>query len=730
MNLLAGDIFLSKGPTVLLACKAASVRVATPPWPLLSDAEGRRRLVERLCDTLRLDSAEASWRELLEPADQPAAMFLAGLVAKISVVLQNITGHPVTRYRALPQREAQYGLALWEVLLPKTARAAGKAATDLVTAAAGSNGRADSEIPLKQVRDIVNEVTSAVGNGVVEVMLETAQRRGIPWHIVDPVWPMFAFGQGSAMKRMMTSIPETQGQLSTVFTKDKTFSLLILREAGFPVPSHEIVRSEDEAVAVAERLGYPVVVKPSDLLRSKGVSVNLQSPDRVRRAYREARALSGSILVEDHLPGLPYRILVVDGRALAAMRRSVPIVIGDGVRDVAGLIESTNLERDLLALETATGPRPIAIENFEDELEPCLTEQGLDMNAVPEAGQRVQLAFMAQTGRGGENLDVTDQVHPDNLAMAEQAARVLEVTIFGLDFMTDDISRSYKEGRCGINEVNVEPALSLHQRATLSPRDVVTPVFDLEFGPGGNGRIPIVCSLGSPDAEAFTLLESALSAFGQRAGLAAGDDLARVGRFLLPPNTARPRPAERLLADTRVDCALVALQPKDLDDGLSFDRCTACYLPRPLGQNLAHDRITVQHAKLVASELAETVILPLQDYDFWNRHLDFSKRRVILLSQSGESLPEAASRIDTELVELRLDPEINVFHHHDGHVDRLLVLDGEDSVSAADGEALLLAIAGLFVLGKGSRDIAVIVAAALRNSRPPATPQSQGKVPV
>ena len=702
-TLAMGKPGVTTGPSLLLPRQSVSQRIAAPAWPLLASAAGRQHLVARLREALLIEQAEALPGGAQGDAAVPPALFLARLLAETAVVLQRVAGHPVALCEAGALGPGDAGLATWEYLLAPTGRAAGEAAAELLTAAA------EGDVSFERASELVERVCSAVGNGVVEVVLEAAYRRGLPFRVVDPVWPVHAFGQGSAMRRLMTSISESQGHISTIFTKDKVFSLRILREAGFPVPLHRLVRSESEAVAVAEALGYPVVVKPSDLLRSKGVSVNLQSAEAVRLAFREARAHSNAILVENHLAGLPYRILVLGGRACAAMRRSVPMVTGDGVSDVQGLIDKTNRARARALLKSASAPRKINIANFRDELGRCLAEQGLSLQSVPPAGREVQLAFMAQTGRGGENLDVTAAIHPDNLAMAEAVARVLEMPTLGLDFMTDDIARSWKEGHCGINEVNAEPAFSLHQRATSAPRDVVTPYLDQVFGPAcsgpvGPGQIPIVCLLGGTDTTVFARLECALAALGQRSGLAGGDDHAQVGRFRLPATRLARRPADRLLADARVDWALVDLTAADFSSGLAFERCTACYLTLPPRRPLAAGDALVKQARLMAHAIACTLILPHADHAFWRQHLDLSRCRVILLAPQGGAAAVDGSAV--ECLELGGERGGDLRHHHSGRAERLLALDSGAPLPASDAEALVLAAAALLAAGRHPRDVA------------------------
>ena len=71
-------------------------------------------------------------------------------------------------------------------------------------------------------------------------------------------------------------------------------ALAVLSAYGFPVVDSALSQSEDEAVAIADRAGYPVVlrvVSPKIVhkVEMKGVVLNLKNADEVRQAYRAMR---------------------------------------------------------------------------------------------------------------------------------------------------------------------------------------------------------------------------------------------------------------------------------------------------------------------------------------------------------------------------------------------------------------------------------------------------------
>lgn len=107
--------------------------------------------------------------------------------------------------------------------------------------------------------------------------------------------------------------------------RDKRRNRGLLSAAGLPQPDHGWATSEREAVRTAERIGYPVVVKPRGMGASIGV-VLAASPDEVRAAfhvaedssYQGATAYHGGALVEEYLDGPEISVdaAVLDGECL------------------------------------------------------------------------------------------------------------------------------------------------------------------------------------------------------------------------------------------------------------------------------------------------------------------------------------------------------------------------------------------------------------------------------
>ena len=79
---------------------------------------------------------------------------------------------------------------------------------------------------------------------------------------------------------------------------NKRLAAALLRTAGLPIPIHREAASPEEALSVAEVLGWPVVVKPADRDRGEEVTVNITTPTELHSAWQKARTFSANILVE------------------------------------------------------------------------------------------------------------------------------------------------------------------------------------------------------------------------------------------------------------------------------------------------------------------------------------------------------------------------------------------------------------------------------------------------
>jgi carbamoyl-phosphate synthase large subunit len=86
--------------------------------------------------------------------------------------------------------------------------------------------------------------------------------------------------------------------------EDRRLFVRTMREADLPLPRSGFAHSEDEALRVAQKLGYPVMVRPSFVLGGGGTGL-ARDPEELRRIAGEGTAESpiGEVLVEESVEG-------------------------------------------------------------------------------------------------------------------------------------------------------------------------------------------------------------------------------------------------------------------------------------------------------------------------------------------------------------------------------------------------------------------------------------------
>ena len=320
---------------------------------------------------------------------------------------------------------------------------------------------------------------------------------------------VFQYGLGRRGRWMDSSFTDFTPFISVGLVQNKQVTSLYLQHAGLPVPEQRVVQDETAALAAAEDLGYPVVVKPLDQDGGLGVVPDLRSPEELREPIAAIQRHSPNILIEKHFPGRDYRLIIFHGEMIWAIERIPGGVTGDGQQTVAQLLEEYNAN----PLRGTTANYPLKQVELDDEGSLLLAREQLTLASVPEKGRFVRLRRANNINVGGTPVGVTEQVHPDNKLLAERAARVLRLDIAGVDLLIEDISRSWRETGAIICEVNSQPNLGQTTTAHL-----YAPMLS-KIVPG-NGRVPVVLVLGAPDGS--NLVEVLSRALSGRLGLAVG----------------------------------------------------------------------------------------------------------------------------------------------------------------------------------------------------------------
>lgn len=417
------------------------------------------------------------------------------------------------------------------------------------------------EVVITQLKDAIAALgRSLPGDSNTSHFLNAAVACGIPisWLTND----VFQFGYGSRQRLLAGSFTDATSRMGAALTRQKLMGADVLAQHGLPVPAHIAVTDARAAVNAAERIGYPVVVKPADLDGGVGVTTNIMSSAQLLEAVALALQHSPHLLVEKYVSGRDYRLVVLNGELIWAIERLPGGVTGDGAQNIAQLLEQRNAH----PLCGDARHLPLKPLHLDAEAMSFLDLAGLDAESVPACGDFVRLRRVANIAAGGFPQPVFDQVHPDNRLLAERAGRAVGVDLAGVDLLIEDIARSWHETGAAICEVNAQPVLGYVTSSHVYTQILRTLVR-------GQGRIPIIVILGAGEVMAIpTALASHLAAAGLRIGIAGPRGVTINGNYISTAAGGAFSDARILIRDRQVDCAIVCLDDTSaLDTGLPFD---------------------------------------------------------------------------------------------------------------------------------------------------------------
>ena len=252
----------------------------------------------------------------------------------------------------------------------------------------------------------------------------------------------------------------------------------LLQIEGLPHPQGRVFRECSSASQyVKDCINFPVVVKPRSGSLSKHTTCDIKNEDQLREAVRIAKIISKEFMVEEFVEGDVHRITVVNGEVVASCLRELPNVIGDGKHTILELVDIKNqsptrgdghqrnftLHKIIISAKT----------NF------LLASKNLNLNSILPSDKKVYLHDKVILACGADIHDTTDKIHPENKILFENVYKLCNAPLIGIDFITSDISKSHREQKCAVIEVNSLPYIDMHHYpVTGESRNVAGRILD------------------------------------------------------------------------------------------------------------------------------------------------------------------------------------------------------------------------------------------------------------
>lgn len=314
--------------------------------------------------------------------------------------------------------------------------------------------------------------------------------------------------------------------------RDKWFTNQFVEAMGLPIAPWEHVNVKEDLPKIAERMGFPLVIKPVGLTGGHAVFVGITSVEELEEAYDKIKAAvaekpslsawQGEIIVQKKVEGDDFRVLVINGKVEIATHRIPASVTGDGMHTIRELIEieNKNPARDT-TLPTHT-LKPIVID---EDLELVVQKNGHTLNDVLQDGEQVFVRRVASMSQGGITKDVTDEIHPQTKLICETIGASIFANVLGVDVLCKDISKPLTPDNGSILEMNTMPETYLNsfpvigtQRPEIGEKIVQALIRD-------DVHTHTVVVIGTVTPE--TISEQIVHAFGQQAhtGIFHGGDI-------------------------------------------------------------------------------------------------------------------------------------------------------------------------------------------------------------
>jgi len=467
------------------------------------------------------------------------------IIEHIAIELQCLAGMKVGFGKTLDTSQKGIYIVVFRYLVESVGLKAAKEAISLFEAIAEGKSFDVSQIvsDLKVLRedDMLGPTTWSI--------VKEAKSRNIPFIRLNED-SYIQLGYGASQKRIQASITSQTSAIAVEVADEKTSVKEHLKKAGIPVPNGQKVSTEEEAIAAFDKIGAAVVVKPDVGNHGNGSTINITNPDQLKKAFRAAKAFYPDVIVEEYVHGDDFRLLVIDGKYVAAARCEPAYVIGDGRTSIKDLIQEIN----------ADPRRGFGHENvltridINDMTERLLSLRGLSQEYSPKEGEKVYLKTTANLSQGGTATDVTDEVHPEIRLMVERTARIIGLDCAGVDALSNDISLPLNQSGIKVVEVNAAPGFRMHLAPTNGkPRNVAKSIVDMLF-PKGYTQVPVLAVTGTNGkTTTCKLISHTLKYSGKKVGLTCTTGIGIDGNFILTGDYSGPEGATIVVREPTVD---------------------------------------------------------------------------------------------------------------------------------------------------------------------------------
>ncbi|WP_319445606.1 MULTISPECIES: N-acetylglutaminylglutamine synthetase [unclassified Mycobacterium] len=301
-------------------------------------------------------------------------------------------------------------------------------------------------------------------NPYARIIADEAILRGIAVQVLDAKGGYLKLIHGGTSVVTRESLSELTNAVAMSRCDDKRVARRVVAEAGIRVPEGRTATFNEEDHEFLRQVGS-LVVKPARGEQGLGITVGVIRPEELDRAIKLAAEHSPDVLLEQRCEGEDLRIVVINGKVIAAALRRPPEIVGSGNHTVRHLVEAQSRRRAAATQGESTIP-------VDDLTADTVREGGWDLDDVLPLNEHLIVRRTANLHTGGTIRDVTDELNPRLAKVAVDAADAIGIPVTGIDLIVPSVDGE----EYVFIEANERPGLANHE-----PRPTAQAFVDLLF---------------------------------------------------------------------------------------------------------------------------------------------------------------------------------------------------------------------------------------------------------
>jgi len=398
------------------------------------------------------------------------------LLVEIIKTLLNIKGNQNLEVRVQKSFDEQY-LLIVEFMSEFPAIIALQIAFEIVAYIKSPQDNPPAAL-VSNIKQTLQKLNYFTPGELIQQMLFAAKKQSVPYFILDNTATLVSYGQGKHSTLFSHGCSQFNSNIGSNIVRDKSMANAFIKALGYPSTELKLASNIEMSRGIIQQIGFPVVIKPPAEGQGRGVTSNIRNMQQADVAFKEATKYSANnIIIEKYVVGGDHRITVSNGKVIGITHREAASVVGDGENNIRLLVEIENRLR-IANKEKLNTLKSITID---DTVEQFLASNKLNLDSIPDKGEQIYLRSISNYSTGGILTFIDEEdVHPENLEMAIEITRGLRLDSVGIDFITPDISLSWREVGV-IIEINAFPMISKRLANNLMAN---------QFANINNGRIP------------------------------------------------------------------------------------------------------------------------------------------------------------------------------------------------------------------------------------------------